>query len=100
MSSRKKAGYNWRARRSGNEKPVKKSEKTCHVELDESLFGSNACSNGLDTNVQVLPPKRPKLSDEDDTGTSKRKRLNSKQRKRLLKVVEAKEKKVKVCISK
>lgn len=97
MSSRKK-GYNWKARRSGNDKPVEKSEKTCLVELDESLFGSNACSNELDTNVQVLPPKRAKLSEEYDTCTSKRKRLNSKQKKRLLKVVEAKEKKVKVYI--
>lgn len=95
--SRKRAGYNWKARaQQGGEKARARTGKQ-EVELDESLLASTyGPSPGLDTNVEVLPPKRAKLNAEGAEGEVKRKRLNAKQKKRLLKVVQVKEKKAKV----
>lgn len=94
----KSSRYNWKARqRSGDE--LKKSGKASfQVELDESLFGSSCatCEYDLDSNIQVLPSRKARLSEDSDEHVVKRKKLNAKQRKRLLKVVEAKEKKAKV----
>ena len=92
--SRKK-GYNWKARlQSGTEKGKRPTESFC-VELDESVFGGTD-NLAPDTNAPVLPSKKAKLNEDEETCTVKRRKLNAKQRKRLLKVVEAKEKKAKV----
>lgn len=99
MSWKKRAGYNWKARQKNRLETVKKSSKApFQVALDESLFGSSCptSESPLDSNVQVLPSKKAKLSEDGDTYVPKRKKLNAKQRKRLLKVVETKEKKAKV----
>ncbi len=98
MSSRKRVGYNWKARQ---QRPSSKKHggEAVAVELDESLYKrelENTLKSPLDTNVEVVLPKGPKLSEKDTLNTLKRRRLNTKQRKRLLKVVEAKEKKAKV----
>lgn len=102
MSVRERLGYNWKARqqkRSHNGKlegGAREKRINFQVELEESIFGSVCESSQQDTNVQVLPPKKEKLSEKGGFCTSKKRRLNPKQRKRLLKVVEAKEKKAKV----
>lgn len=97
MSSRRRVGYNWKARQRKPKSEKIKRRGFC-VELDEALFDSSSCSldrNEEDSNVQILPPKKVKLA-EDAAGTLERKKLNAKQRKRLLKVIEAKEKKAQV----
>ena len=95
----KRVRYNWKARlqsRGNGEGHTKK--KAFRVELDESLFDGSCtnCEYPLDTNAQVLPSKKAKLNEDSDNHPAKRKKLSAKQRKRLLKVVEAKEKKAKV----
>lgn len=95
----KSTRYNWKARqRSGNGLKKKSGETSVQVELDESLLGSSCatCEYELDSNMQVLPSKKARLSENSDEHVVKRKKLNAKQRKRLLKVVEAKEKRAKV----
>ena len=101
MSLKKRLGYNWKARQ---QRPTRKKHgsegNSVAVELDQSVCGGREresdLKSPLDTNVEVVLPKRSKLSDEEIPNTVKRRKLNSKQRKRLLKVVEAKEKKAKV----
>lgn len=107
MSLKKRLGYNWKARQ---QKPTGKrsrekggESKGVAVELDDSLYGRKpewSLKSPLDTNIEVVLPKRPKLSEEEGIDNQKRKKLNAKQRKRLLKVVEAKEKKAKVTLFK
>ena len=105
MSVAKKPGYNWKARQQkcvANKRirgHTGKEDCEGHVELDQSCFSGYFEASPQDTNAQVLPPKKPKFSDKDDLGTVKRKKLSAKQKKRLLKVIEVKEKKAKVsCI--
>lgn len=100
MSSRKRLGYNWKARQQKekvNEKSrsLKKDKTNGSPELEPSL-SYLPVQDGFDTNVEVLPSKKQKLVKEDDDDVHKRKKLSGKQRKRLLKVIEAKEKKAKV----
>lgn len=85
MSVRKRLGYNWKARQQKDSQERRGK--------GESLKESGTPI--VDTNQQILPPKRAKLGDEETCSTSKRKKLSSKQRKRLLKVIEVKEKKAK-----
>lgn len=99
MSARRKLGYNWKARQrktESNSRGRTVQGEGFRVELDSSLFGGG--DEGVwDTNVQVLPSKRAKSrEEEEDCTTYKRKRLSSRQRKRLLKVIEVKERKAKV----
>jgi hypothetical protein len=92
----KRVRYNWKARQNDHKKGEGKSVE--RVELDKSLF-DGSCTDSehpLDSNVQILPTKKAKLSEDSDDRVVKRKKLSAKQRKRLLKVVEAKEKKAKV----
>lgn len=95
MSRRKRTGYNWKARQQ-NIKAGSGGVRGIHVELDESLRENESCRSLLDTNQQVLPPKGAGKCSEETCGDSKRRKLNSKQRKRLLKVIEVKERKAKV----
>lgn len=90
--TRKKLGYNWKARQS-------------HYDQGGSR-GAGRPASGLreekarleDSNVLVLPARRKRSVEEGEENTSKRKRLSTKQRKRLMKVLEAKEKKAKVVV--
>lgn len=101
MSGRKR-GYNWKARQHKKDtvekrrKATKEVSKNLDVELDPSVFASSNSNDYDGTNVQVLPSKKQKLNVGEDIGISRKKKLSSKQRKRLLKVIEVKEKKAKV----
>ena len=95
MSSTKKRGYNWKARLQKCDAKVSSGGSSIYVELDQSC---SSCHEA-DTNAQVLLPVKQKLSEKDDihdVNGLKRKKLSVKQRKHLLKVVEAKERKAKV----
>lgn len=104
MSLKKKLGYNWKARqqKTGTLKKHGAEAIAVPVELDSSVDGGGRelFKTPQDTNVEVLLPKKSKLTSEETASTSKRKKLNAKQRKRLLKVIEAKEKKAKVVLIK
>ena len=89
--ARKKLGYNWRARQS--------QKKTSEGDLlrrkrDKGIENSRV---GEDTNALVLHQKPKKSLKAIEEAGTKRKRLSCMQRKRLLKILEAKEKKAKVC---
>lgn len=103
MSSRKRLGYNWKARQQkGNVKVRSRSLKINGNGVDvESSYSPSAPFRGvLDTNVEVLPSKKRKLDDaEDGDAMSKvvyKRKLSGKQRKHLLKVIEVKKRKAKV----
>lgn len=84
---RKKLGYNWKARQSNKSRPNARDFANGRQDVNSSV---------LDTNTLLLPCRRnPSLVEIEDK-TPKRKRLSSKQKKRLLKVLEVKEKKNKV----
>ena len=87
----KKLGYNWRARQSGNDK------RRPHPSLSAGKTGSAASEPCGDTNALVLPPRAEKRLKGTEERAPKRKRLSAKRRKRLMKVLDAKEKKAKVC---
>ena len=95
MSRRKRTGYNWKARQQ-NVKASSWGVQGIQVELDESLRENESGRSLLDTNQQVLPSKGGNKCSEKTCGDPKRRKLNLKQRKRLLKVIEAKERKAKV----
>jgi ATP-dependent RNA helicase DHX37/DHR1 len=78
--AKRKLGYNWRARQSLSETCDRSSKKE---------------GEGEDPNALILPPKPKKSLKVTGAATSKRKRLGCKQKKRLLKILEAKEKKTK-----
>ena len=102
MSQRRRKGYNWKARQQKGKTYAggqeREPEKNVHIQLVDSLLDGEACQSFQGSNQQVLLPKRARLSDEETCSTGKRKKLNSKQRKRLLKVIERKEKKTKVSV--
>lgn len=94
----KRTRYNWKARQK-KQQVGKKPGKTFLVELEESLL-DDSCTNAhdcpQDSNIPVLPSKKARVDEDGGEHVVKRKKLNAKQRKRLLKVVEAKQKKAKV----
>lgn len=89
MAFRKRLGYNWKARKN----PVKKASQEIvpKVELDDQTG-----SHPDDTNSLVLPSRKRVSSGADEECIPKRKKLSSKHRKRLQKIVESREKKAKV----
>lgn len=99
MSSRKKPGYNWKAHSNGGG-----NEGMVPVPQEEGLSKSDAfiCWTGVgtsaagDSNALVLPSKRKKTDASETKPASKRKKLSAKQKKRLQKIVEAKERKAQV----
>ena len=98
MSSRKKRGYNWKARQ---QKPHSNGANEGVVSQVEGLSEMDAYSSvghGVvdDSNALVLPSKRKKRDVSDSEPAQKRKRLSTKQRKRLQKIIEAKERKAQV----
>lgn len=88
--ARKKLGYNWKARQSGHD-----GRSSCRVSV-ASRTRPGTSQPAEDTNALVLPSKPKKRIEEVVDRGSKRKRLNAKQRKRLMKVLEVKEKKDRV----
>ena len=104
MSSRKSLRYNWKARQNGTVKGrLRPLNTNGNVGFDSSYFSTAPFQDVLDTNVEVLPSKKTKLDTEDDDALPsvvyKRKKLSGKQKKRLLKVIEVKKKKAKVCFN-
>lgn len=103
MPKKKKLGYNWRARqhkRSGfrhNQQSVWGSDLPM-VELGSSATEYVVGTRVNDSNVLVLPSKRKVADSSEFERAPKRKKLSGKQRKRLQKVVEAKEKRARVSI--
>lgn len=102
MPPKKKLGYNWRARRhkrSGfrnNEELLLTSDLPV-VELESSAT-EYVGARVDDSNVLVLPSKRKVVDLSESERAPKRKKLSGKQRKRLQKVIEAKEKKARVSV--
>lgn len=91
--AKQKMRYNWRARQSG----LNKSRSHSATRAGKA-GGREACQTpSEDTNALVLPSRPAKPPREAEDGAPKRRRLSSKQRKRLMKVLEAKEKKAKAC---
>ena len=84
--------YNWRARQSGHDKTRTRPD-TRAGKAGLEVAGARPVS---DTNAPVLPSRPAKPPREAEDRAPKRKRLGSKQKKRLMKVLEAKEKKAKV----
>lgn len=96
MSARKRKGHNWKARQ------VVKNDRTLIPDLSSLLEDSSKVQDTHgDTNFVALPSKGASRNDksaDDHAGPhKKRPKLNQKQKKRLRKVLEAKEKKAKVC---
>ena len=89
--ARKKLGYNWRARQGGRGGGTSRrdsvTKRALGVEVSETLEDSNAL---------ILPPRPKSRLQEAESRVSKRKRLSAKQKKRLMKILEVKEKKRKV----
>lgn len=96
MSSKRKRGYNWKARQQkalsnvGVERAVPEIEGLSDV---DALY----CAGVGDSNALVLPSKRKKTRTDDVEPAPKRKKLSTRQKKRLQKIVEAKERKAQVC---
>lgn len=95
MSARKRKGYNWKARQAA------KGRRTAITDLSSLIEDAAEAhdTQGDDTNFVVLPSKgASRKEDEADFAAADKKRtkLNPKQKKRLRKVLEAKEKKAKV----
>ena len=95
----KKKRYNWKARqlKRGNDSAHGGSTPVLSV-LEYGQSGNDAKAFTDDTNALVLPAKRKKCQDSEKPPKSrpKRRKLSSRQRKRLEKIVEGKEKKCKV----
>ena len=85
---RKKLGYNWKARQSSKDKPTNR---------DLATGRRDGTTHVQDTNTLVLPTRSIKPLTESEEKAPKRKKLSSKRRKRLMKILEVKEKKKKVC---
>ena len=82
--ARKKLGYNWKARQSGESLGRGQTARKAGAEPAE------------DTNALVLPARSRKRVESEQDAAPKRKRLSTKQRKRLTKILEVREKKAKV----
>ena len=89
--ARKKLGYNWRARRSGYGGGTSRRDS-----VTSRALGLEVCETSEDSNALILPSRPKSRLQEVESRLSKRKRLSAKQKKRLLKIVEVKEKKKKV----
>lgn len=93
MAVRKKPGYNWKARQYSVNK-ISASINSPKIEPDQVYLSGTNGSNSDD----LILPNRKRLDSSIEEYTPKRKKLSSKQRKRLQKIIESKEKKAKVSI--
>ncbi len=82
----RKKGFNWRARQQIS--IPSKSKETSSTRRKKDV---------VDTNFEVLPGKRVSV-DKEDHGTTQKKKMSSKERKRLMKVLEVKRKKAQVSV--
>ena len=91
MPGRKR--HNWKARQTKESTPQK------HLGLRDVIEDAGSPGVQRDTNYLVLPSKRDteSMASRKDT-KEKRPKLAKKQKKRLKKIVQAKEKAAKVCV--
>ena len=99
MSSKRKRGYNWKARQ---QKALSLSDVCAERAIPEieglSDLDALQYTNSVDdSNALILPSKRKKTRTDVVEPAPKRKKLSTRQKKRLQKIVEAKERKAKVC---
>ncbi len=96
MAVRNRLGYNWKARHRSSKKSSHSFsvEALPEVELDNGLIETLKVQD--DSNSLVLPGTKRVNSNTDKESLPKRKKLSHRQRKRLQKIVESKEKKAKV----
>lgn len=92
----KSKGYNWKARQAQRGEGNSRS----NGDQDSSANGSTEHyrTDLSDANVVVLPAKRKPVEDESSKLEPKRKKLSNREKKRLTKIVEVKEKKKRVII--
>lgn len=99
MAVRNRLGYNWKARQRSAKKASHsfslELEAVPKVELDTDRDPATE-NHPDDTNSLVLPGTKRSTSGADEESIPKRKKLSSKQRKRLQKIVDSKEMKAKV----
>ena len=94
---RQKLGYNWKARQpKGGASFKRKRDNVSCGDVQADQLGQFGGESEGDTNVFALPEKKAKLDPLETKSVKKRKKLSSKERKRLQKIVEAKERKAKV----
>ena len=86
--ARRKLGYNWRARQS-------RAKATLSCRAREGGTGERK-GELEDSNTLILPPRPKKQAGLVDETAGKRRRLSCKQRKRLQRILDVKEKKAKV----
>lgn len=100
----KKKRFNWKARQQ-TKGETRKTSKAAYAQVegllaqaDAKLDSYLATADETDSNVLVIPPKKRKTRQEEEVGgvESKRSKLSNRERKKLKKIVEAKEKKTKV----
>lgn len=100
MPPGKRLGYNWKARQSkGGASTKRKRETVKCVDLVGAQDDQRTQYGGVtewDTNVHVLPEKKAKTDLSEARSVHNKKKMSSKQRRRLQKIVEAKERKAKV----
>lgn len=99
MSSKRKRGYNWKARQ---QKALSLSDVCTERAIPEieglsDLDALHYTNSADDSNALILPSKRKKTRTDVVEPAPKRKKLSTRQKKRLQKIVEAKERKTKVC---
>lgn len=100
MSSRRKVGYNWKARQRRSYADGDNGDTVPEVEgllkTDSYYVDGGGHGTVSDSNAFILPSKRKKSDVSHVESAPKRKKLSSKQKKRLQRILEAKEKKVQV----
>lgn len=97
MPPRKKLGFNWRARQKSEGRESEAADRAKRLRKaheDEGEVYLAAAAD--DTNAYVLPPSSKRKKGNQAAEEKKAKKLSDKQRKRLMKIVEAKEKKSRV----
>lgn len=98
MSSRRKRGYNWKARQQKTSQCDVGAERSIPEHEIEGLSDADAYYSSVgDSNALILPCKRKKIRTDDVEPAPRRKKLSTRQKKRLQKIVEAKERKERVC---
>ena len=97
----KRRRYNWKARQQARGKTRKTSESAnvqmeSYVQVDAKRHSFLTTTD--DSNAIVLPPRKRKTDRKEQLGREdpKRSRLSNKERKKIKKIAEAKEKKSKV----
>ena len=96
MSTRKKVGYNWKARQQKAVTNGGRGKGTLLPEVEGLSEASYHCTTSHDSNALILPSKRKKADATKDESAPKRKKLSAKQKRRLQKILDTRKKKEQV----